>query len=91
MGGFRPSFEEKSITVNRIIGCLIAVLFVISLSGQGLFESALENEDGSLPGNSSLGGFVRSAMYIGNTAKEDNTYLQSIVHAFAVVSHHADA
>jgi hypothetical protein len=64
--------------VNKILGCLICVMFVIPLSGQGLFEAALKNEDESSSGNNSLGGFVRSAMYIGKTTDEKIPYLQSL-------------
>lgn len=62
------------------------MLFVFPLSGQGLFESALENENENSPGNASLSGFVRTAMYVGKTGEEENPYLQSIYGQLALIS-----
>lgn len=62
------------------------MLFVLPISGQGLFESTLENEDEVSTGNGSLGGFVRSAMYIGKTSNEEVPYLQSIYGQLALTS-----
>lgn len=59
-------------------------LFVFLLMGvtpsfaQGLFESSQSDNHEKLVSNSfSLGGFIRSAIYIGNTPLEQNPYLQS--------------
>lgn len=54
------------------------VLFSTTLAGQGLFESSLS--EGSNKGGQeflSIGGFIRSALYIGNTAENEDPYLQS--------------
>jgi len=48
------------------------------LAGQGLFESSL-SENSEKPGQEyfSIGGFIRSAVYIGNTPEMEEPYLQS--------------
>jgi len=54
------------------------MLCLTSVSGQGLFESSLsEGTDSKGSDLLTLGGFVRSALYLGNTADEERAYLQS--------------
>lgn len=78
------SFTGKVKNVKKFIGILVGIILSLPLNAQGLFESALENE--ATAGNTSLGGFVRSAMYIGSKAGEENPYLQSIYGQMAVLS-----
>lgn len=55
------------------------MMLCATLSGQGLFESSLsEGGDNSGQEFLSIGGFIRSAVYIGNTPKEEDPYLQSV-------------
>jgi len=59
--------------------CVLLLLLGISgASGQGLFESTLA-EGSESPGEEflSLGGFIRSAVYLGKTPLEEDPYLQS--------------
>jgi len=58
----------------------------LPLNGQGLFESAQENEDKTEAKANPIGGFIRSAMYIGSTTDEDVPYLQSIFGQLAITS-----
>lgn len=62
-------------------GGWLVVLFFMGITpsfSQGLFESSLSDSHENLVTNSlSLGGFIRSAVYIGNTPQEENPYLQS--------------
>jgi hypothetical protein len=66
--------------MNKFFVLLIfAILIPASLTGQGLFESSLSES----PGNSgndflSLGGFIRSAAYLAETAEKEELYLQSV-------------
>jgi len=57
---------------------MLFILWVIPATGQGLFESSLA-EDTEIPGKEilSIGGFIRSAVYLGNTPGEEDPYLQS--------------
>lgn len=49
-----------------------------SVAGQGLFESSLSGDDELSAGNNfSLGGYIRSVAYLGNTPEEEHAYLQS--------------
>ena len=49
-----------------------------TLAGQGLFESSLtEGSDNAGKEFLSIGGFIRSAVYIGNTPEKEDPYLQS--------------
>ena len=51
---------------------------VTGVSGQGLFESSLsEGRDGKGSDILTLGGFIRSAVYLGNTPLDDKPYVQS--------------
>ena len=54
------------------------MLWVTTAPGQGLFESSLA-EGSETPGKEflSIGGFIRSAVYIGNTPDTEEGYLQS--------------
>ncbi|RLD89819.1 MAG: hypothetical protein DRJ29_16280, partial [Bacteroidetes bacterium] len=54
------------------------MMLMTSVDGQGLFESSL-SEGSENTGNEflSIGGFIRSAVYIGNTADKEEPYLQS--------------
>lgn len=55
------------------------MLLTATLSGQGLFESSLsEGVDKSGQDFLTIGGFIRSAVYIGNTPEEEDSYLQSV-------------
>ena len=48
------------------------------MTGQGLFESSLAGDEGPETGNVlSLGGYIRSVIYAGNTPEEEHPYLQS--------------
>ncbi len=60
-----------------LLGVLL-ILWVTTAAGQGLFESSL-SESLSTPGEEflSIGGFIRSAVYIGNTPDTEEAYLQS--------------
>ncbi len=51
---------------------------ILSALSQGLFESSLSgNPDESSQRNLSIGGFIRSSLYLGNTPVEEKVYLQS--------------
>jgi len=54
------------------------MLLSITSSGQGLFESSL-SESSDIPGQEflTIGGFIRSATYIGETTEKRDLYLQS--------------
>lgn len=60
-----------------VIGLLLAAM--VSLSpAQGLFESSLENENDPQDNKFlTIGGFIRSALYLGETPEEEVLYLQS--------------
>jgi len=54
------------------------ILLSSALVGQGLFESSLsEGSDNNGSNTLSIGGFIRSAVYIGNTPDKEDPYLQS--------------
>ena len=57
---------------------MILFLWFARASGQGLFESSLSGEADS-PGEEflTIGGFIRSAVYLGNTPLDEDPYLQS--------------
>ncbi len=57
---------------------VLLMLLSVTLAGQGLFESSL-SEDSDNRGQNflSIGGFIRSAVYIGNTPEKEEPYLQS--------------
>ncbi len=49
---------------------------ILSALSQGLFESSLSgNPDESSQRNLSIGGFIRSSLYLGNTPVEEKVYL----------------
>ncbi|MDF1574173.1 MAG: hypothetical protein P1P86_03155 [Bacteroidales bacterium] len=57
---------------------LLLILGITGVSGQGLFESSLaEGPDSSGKEYLSIGGFIRSAIYLGKTPLEQDPYLQS--------------
>jgi len=60
---------------------LIALMMLFSafaVTGQGLFESSLAGNEHSETGSAlSLGGYIRSVAYLGNTPEEEIPYLQS--------------
>ena len=54
------------------------LILATTLAGQGLFESSLtEGSDNAGKEFLSIGGFIRSAVYIGNTPEKEDPYLQS--------------
>jgi hypothetical protein len=57
---------------------VLLILVSATISGQGLFESSLSESSGT-PGQEflTIGGFIRSAVYIGNTPEKEEAYLQS--------------
>lgn len=63
---------------TRLLFGFLLFLFLSAASGQGLFESSL-SEGNDEKGNDilTLGGFIRSAVYLGNTPDEEKPYLQS--------------
>jgi hypothetical protein len=65
--------------MKRILLIILAMfLWNIGATSQGLFESSLagvEDETDNL--RLSIGGFIRSALYLGNTPVEENPYLLS--------------
>jgi len=63
---------------TRLPFILLLAVGLTSLSGQGLFESSL-GEGADAGGNEALtiGGFIRSAVYVGNTPEKEDLYLQS--------------
>jgi hypothetical protein len=61
-----------------LLSSLLMMLLSSALVGQGLFESSLsEGSDTNGQQYLSIGGFIRSAVYIGNTPDKEDTYLQS--------------
>ncbi len=62
---------------------IITLLGTISVNGQGLFENAFEEENKT--DNSVLSGFVRSAIYIGNSEDKEIPCLQSIYGQFGLI------
>lgn len=57
---------------------LVLFLWIPAALSQGLFESALSGDpDETVQKNIQLGGFIRSALYLGNTPVEEKAYLQS--------------
>jgi len=63
---------------------LTAILMSASLAGQSLFESTLsENSESPGPDFLSIGGFIRSAVYLAETTEKEELYAQS---AFAQAS-----
>jgi hypothetical protein len=62
----------------RMLFGLLLTMCLTSVSGQGLFESSLsEGTDPKGDDVLTLGGFIRSAVYLGNTPDEEEPYLQS--------------
>lgn len=61
-----------------ILPGVLLIMWVSTAAGQGLFESSLspgaETQGGEFL---SIGGFIRSAVYIGNTPDTEEAYLQS--------------
>ncbi len=58
---------------------LAICLWNLGAASQGLFESSLSGDaDDAGNKNLSIGGFIRSALYLGNTPEEENLYLQSV-------------
>jgi hypothetical protein len=56
----------------------LMMMLITTASGQGLFESSLsEGSEKQGPEFLTLGGFIRSAAYIGNTPVNEDPYLQS--------------
>ena len=62
--------------------CIIWLLLALSFTGQsqGLFESSLTEKNTAGTGSEflSLGGFIRSAAYVGETPAKRELYLQSV-------------
>ena len=57
---------------------LMILFMTATISGQGLFESSLaKGSENSGQEVLSIGGFIRSAVYIGNTPDKEDPYLQS--------------
>ena len=57
---------------------LILCVWNLGAASQGLFESSLAGDaEDTGSKNLSIGGFVRSALYLGNTPLEEKPYLQS--------------
>jgi hypothetical protein len=62
----------------RMLPGFLMIFCLTSVSGQGLFESTLSEGTGSKANDVlTLGGFVRSAVYLGSTPDEEEAYLQS--------------
>lgn len=64
--------------IRTRLSILLLLTMATSLAGQGLFESSL-SAGSEKPGQEylSIGGFIRSAVYIGNTPDTEEAYLQS--------------
>lgn len=62
----------------KVLFGLLMMICLASVSGQGLFESSL-SEGTDSKGNDvlTLGGFIRSAVYLGNTPEDEEAYVQS--------------
>jgi hypothetical protein len=57
---------------------LALFLWNLGAASQGLFESSLlGDQENAESKNLSIGGFIRSALYLGNTPEEEKLYLQS--------------
>ncbi len=63
---------------KTLLSIILSILLSTTVIGQGLFESSL-SESSQIAGQEflSIGGFIRSAVYIGNTAEKEEPYLQS--------------
>jgi len=63
---------------RSLLFCVLMILGSPWAKSQGLFESSLsgESEEAGIK-NFNFGGFVRSALYLGQTPVEENFYLQS--------------
>jgi hypothetical protein len=64
--------------IKYLCSIVLTMLLTAAVCGQGLFESSLSGD----PGTSgqeflTLGGFIRSAAYVGETPEEKRLYLQS--------------
>jgi len=70
-----------SILDNMIRCCLISLVFllgILDVESQGLFESSLKGSSEEYSKrNLSLGGFIRSSLYVGQTPLDEKAYLQS--------------
>jgi hypothetical protein len=64
--------------IKMMISGILIIVSVATVTGQGLFESSLLENQAEQGGTSlSIGGFLRSALYLGNTPLEEDPYLQS--------------
>jgi hypothetical protein len=64
--------------VKKMLSGVLLLFIISTATGQGLFESnLLENPVEQGRDNLSIGGFLRSALYLGNTPLEEDPYLQS--------------
>ena len=63
---------------KMILSIVLLMMLATGASAQGLFESSL-SAGSEKPGQEylSIGGFIRSAVYIGNTTEYEELYLQS--------------
>jgi len=61
-----------------MLSIVLLMMLATSVTAQGLFESSL-SAGSEKPGQEylSIGGFIRSAVYIGNTPENEELYLQS--------------
>ena len=72
MGAKFESMKRMLLTSFALILCVLGTL------SQGLFESSLAGDEDITNNHSlSIGGFIRSALYLGNTPVEENPYLLS--------------
>ena len=63
---------------RTILSGILVLMLATTVAGQGLFESSLsEGSERSGKEFLSIGGFIRSAVYIGNTPEKEEPYLQS--------------
>ncbi|TFH27272.1 MAG: hypothetical protein E4H10_04360, partial [Bacteroidia bacterium] len=63
---------------RAILLSLVFCLWNLGARSQGLFESSLlGDQENAESKNISIGGFIRSALYLGNTPEEEKLYLQS--------------
>jgi hypothetical protein len=63
----------------KMLSGMLFMLWVIPAAGQGLFESSLaEGSEDTGQEALTIGGFIRSAVYLGNTPQEKDAYLQSV-------------
>jgi hypothetical protein len=63
---------------KKMLSAALLIFTISVVMGQGLFESnLLENPGEQGRDHISIGGFLRSALYLGNTPLEEDPYLQS--------------